>query len=617
MILAFLGSFRSTVVAAISIPMSLLIAMIGLMVGEYTLNILTLGALTIAVGRVVDDSIVVIENIRRRQGTTELTVDDIVASVKQVAGAITASTLTTVAVFLPIAFVDGIAGQLFRPFSVTVTLALLGSLVVALTIVPVFSYWVLRKSPKPLSPKRQAATDASYEAWAQKHREKGIKRAERRQRTIEKKNAKREVKGKTLLPAATADAPVEPMPGDGEASDRVDRLQQRSLPAILAALRHPWRTIVISVAIFAVTMMMASFLKTDLLGSAGQGSLYISQTLPAGSSLEASDEAAKKIEDVLASDPDVDTYSTTVNGPESGAENSFNITLKTDSDAKAATNRIRSQVESLGEDIGEADVQDASGSTNEDVEIKLAGSDMKALGEAADAVTKKMSETEGVTNTRNDLASDQPIIHVDVDREKAADYGYSQAEVGQAIAAALQGSEAGTLTLEGKERDIFLAPTHPDATPDEIRALELPVTEVQTQNAQEDATDAVEEKTDRRADEAKAKAEDEAAEQLDSAREARDNAADQLEEARKALRDAKNPPPAPSPDEMAAEQVDQAEEGVEQAQKGLNEANDAIDDLIDGQREQEENQNEEQDLADEQAAIPDIKGEPITVDEIA
>ncbi|SMX88495.1 hydrophobic/amphiphilic exporter-1, HAE1 family [Brevibacterium aurantiacum] len=616
-ILAFLGSFRSTVVAAISIPMSLLIAMIGLMVGEYTLNILTLGALTIAVGRVVDDSIVVIENIRRRQGTTELTVDDIVASVKQVAGAITASTLTTVAVFLPIAFVDGIAGQLFRPFSVTVTLALLGSLVVALTIVPVFSYWVLRKSPKPLSPKRQAATDASYEAWAQKHREKGIKRAERRQRTIEKKNAKREVKGKTLLPAATADAPVEPMPGDGEASDRVDRLQQRSLPAILAALRHPWRTIVISVAIFAVTMMMASFLKTDLLGSAGQGSLYISQTLPAGSSLEASDEAAKKIEDVLASDPDVDTYSTTVNGPESGAENSFNITLKTDSDAKAATNRIRSQVESLGEDIGEADVQDASGSTNEDVEIKLAGSDMKALGEAADAVTKKMSETEGVTNARNDLASDQPIIHVDVNREKAADYGYSQAEVGQAIAAALHGSEAGTLTLEGKERDIFLAPTHPDATPDEIRALELPVTEVQTQNAQEDATDAVEEKTDRRADEAKAKAEEESADQLESAREARDNAADQLEEARKALRDAQNPPPAPSPGDMAADQVEQAEEGVEQAEKGLNEANDAIDDLVDSQREQEESQAEEQDLADEQAAIPDIKGDPITVDEIA
>ncbi len=138
--------------------------MIGLMVGDYTLNILTLGALTIAVGRVVDDSIVVIENIRRRQGTTELTIPDIVASVRQVAGAITASTLTTVAVFLPIAFVDGIAGRLFRPFSVTVTLALLASPLVALTIVPVFSYWVPRRA-KPLSPKRQAAADERYEAW--------------------------------------------------------------------------------------------------------------------------------------------------------------------------------------------------------------------------------------------------------------------------------------------------------------------------------------------------------------------------------------------------------------------------------------------------------------------
>ncbi|HLS32366.1 MAG TPA: efflux RND transporter permease subunit, partial [Brevibacterium sp.] len=146
-ILVFLGSFRSTVVAAVSIPMSLLIAMIGLQWGEYTLNILTLGALTIAVGRVVDDSIVVIENIRRRQGDREIGVEDIVASVKQVAGAITASTLTTVAVFLPIAFVSGVTGELFRPFSVTVSLALLASLLVSLTIVPTLSYWFLRQRP--------------------------------------------------------------------------------------------------------------------------------------------------------------------------------------------------------------------------------------------------------------------------------------------------------------------------------------------------------------------------------------------------------------------------------------------------------------------------------------
>src|SRR5690625_4614147 len=145
--------------------MSLLIAMIGLQWGEYTLNILTLGALTIAVGRVVDDSIVVIENIRRRQGDREIGVEDIVASIKQVAGAITASTLTTVAVFLPIAFVSGVTGELFRPFSVTVSLALLASLLVSLTIVPTLSYWFLRRRPKPLRPQKQAALDASWQTW--------------------------------------------------------------------------------------------------------------------------------------------------------------------------------------------------------------------------------------------------------------------------------------------------------------------------------------------------------------------------------------------------------------------------------------------------------------------
>src|SRR5690606_10374006 len=132
-ILAFLWSWRSTIIAAMSIPLSLLITLIGLWWSGNTVNSLTLGALTIAIGRVVDDSIVVIENISRRKGDGPLTIEGVVASVRQVAGAITASTLTTVAVFLPIAFVSGIAAQLFRPFAVTVSIALLASLLVALT----------------------------------------------------------------------------------------------------------------------------------------------------------------------------------------------------------------------------------------------------------------------------------------------------------------------------------------------------------------------------------------------------------------------------------------------------------------------------------------------------
>ncbi|MET0955221.1 MAG: efflux RND transporter permease subunit, partial [Cryobacterium sp.] len=147
-ILVFLLSVRATLVTAISIPTSVLITFIGLQTVGYSLNILTLGALTIAIGRVVDDSIVVIENIKRHLVWGADRAETIVRAVREVAGAITASTITTVTVFLPISFVGGSTGELFRPFALTVTIALLASLLVALTIVPVLAYWFLR-APKP------------------------------------------------------------------------------------------------------------------------------------------------------------------------------------------------------------------------------------------------------------------------------------------------------------------------------------------------------------------------------------------------------------------------------------------------------------------------------------
>jgi len=148
-ILVFLLSLRSTLVTAVSIPLSVVIALIGLWVGQFSLNILTLGGLTIAIWRVVDDSIVVLENIQRhlRQDVGAEKRSTIIGAVREVAGAVTASTLTTVSVFLPIAFTGGFVGELFSSFAITVTIALLASLFVALTIIPVLAYWFL-KAPK-------------------------------------------------------------------------------------------------------------------------------------------------------------------------------------------------------------------------------------------------------------------------------------------------------------------------------------------------------------------------------------------------------------------------------------------------------------------------------------
>ena len=151
-ILLFLLSIRSTLVTAVSIPVSILATMIGLRVFGYSLNILTLGAITIAIGRVVDDSIVVIENINRHLSYGTPKMKAILTAVREVATAVTAATITTVAVFAPIALVGGQTGELFRPFAMTVTLALMASLVVSLTIVPVLAYWFLKAPKGDVSP---------------------------------------------------------------------------------------------------------------------------------------------------------------------------------------------------------------------------------------------------------------------------------------------------------------------------------------------------------------------------------------------------------------------------------------------------------------------------------
>lgn len=135
----FLKSFRMTLITIISIPLSLCITLILLNFFGVTLNILTLGGIAVSVGRLVDDSIVVVENIYRRKQGNELTPAFIVEAVKEVAAAITSSTLTTVAVFLPMTLASGSLRDLIAPFAITITCSLLSSLIVALTVVPALS----------------------------------------------------------------------------------------------------------------------------------------------------------------------------------------------------------------------------------------------------------------------------------------------------------------------------------------------------------------------------------------------------------------------------------------------------------------------------------------------
>ena len=147
-IMLFLRNFRSTIIAIVSIPMSLLIAIIFLNQMGITLNMMTLGAMTVAIGRVIDDSIVVVENIYRRMNLTTEKLKGralVREATLQMFKPITSSTLVTVAVFLPIALVGGMVGELFMPFALTIVFALLASLLVAVTIVPMLAHSLFKK----------------------------------------------------------------------------------------------------------------------------------------------------------------------------------------------------------------------------------------------------------------------------------------------------------------------------------------------------------------------------------------------------------------------------------------------------------------------------------------
>jgi HAE1 family hydrophobic/amphiphilic exporter-1 len=459
-IMVFLGSIRPTLITAISIPLSLLIALIGLWVGGYTLNILTLGALTVAIGRVVDDSIVVIENIKRHQGYGEFGRESIINAVREVAGAVTSSTFTTVAVFLPIGLVGGQAGEIFRPFAVAVTVSLLASLFVALTVVPVFASWFMRPTAKQAEKIRAAQATEEKDTW----------------------------------------------------------LQKGYLPVLGWALHHRWITLLLALGLFAGTLALAPQLKTDFIGNMGTESLAISQKLPSGTGLTQTDEAAKRIEGLLSSDPSVQTYSTSIGGGSTMVflggqadtnQATFTVPLKPGASATDTAARLRQGIADLGPDVGQVEVSIGAGSSGTSgVVVYVESSDSELLTSANEQVLEMMKTIPGLTNVTSDLSDAREMLSVDVNEQKAADNGMTQASIGQAVARAVRGQQIGTLAQGDTTLNVFLRSQTPVKNIDELRDIKLPVTQLMNANAKKDAAEDVQDRSEALQDEQKASATD-------------------------------------------------------------------------------------------------------------
>ncbi|KOU59976.1 hydrogenase expression protein [Streptomyces sp. MMG1533] len=424
-ILVFLASIRSTLVTAVSIPLSVVLALIVLWTRDLSLNMLTLGALTIAIGRVVDDSIVVLENIKRHLGYGEERQDAILKAVREVAGAVTSSTLTTVAVFLPIGLVGGMVGELFGSFSLTVTAALLASLLVSLTVVPVLSYWFLR-APK-------GTPDDAEEA----------------RRKAEEKEAK-------------------------------SRLQRLYVPVLRFATRRRLTSVALAAVVLIGTFGMAPLLKTNFFDQGEQEVLTVKQELKPGTSLAATDVQAKKVEGLLADTKGVKDYQVTIGssgflaafgGGTDSNQASYQVMLDDSASYEDVQDSIEDGLHKLS-GIGTTTVAAGDGFGNQDLSVVVKAADGDVLREASEEVRKTVAGLDDVTDVTSDLAQSVPRISVKADSEAAA-AGFNDQTLGAAVAQAVRGTTAAKAVLDDTERDVVIKSAKPADTLDELKNLRL------------------------------------------------------------------------------------------------------------------------------------------------
>jgi len=423
----FLTGVRTTLVTAVSIPLSIIIALIVLAWQGMTLNIITMAGLTVAIGRVVDDSIVVLENIYRHARGGEKLSDAAYAATREVGTAVFASTLTTVVVFLPLALVGGLVGEIFFSFALTITIALLASLLVALTVVPTLARFLVRGQRAPAAQEPQ-----EEETW----------------------------------------------------------LQRIYTPALRWALGHRLATLTAGVVLFVGSFALLPFIGLSFLPGGGMNSIRASVELPPGTSLATSEAKAQEIEKLLGQAEGLDAYAMVIGQPDpSGAMGSAQMAFgrvptsgtismyvryRDGVDIDEAAEWLRNGLNALP---GEKEVsvqQMSAGATTDQVEITITAD---SLEDAQAANSQLLSNLEGVkdlTNVSSDLVSARPEIEVQVDSQKASAYGLSAEDVSQRLRDALFGEKATQAQLDGRTTDVYVRVAY-DSNGADGGALALPL----------------------------------------------------------------------------------------------------------------------------------------------
>lgn len=409
-IFIFLRNWRPTLTIGLAIPLSVITTFIAFYAAGYTLNLLTLGGLALGIGMLVDNAVVVIENIFRHleEGKDRNTAAKSGAS--EVGMAITASTLTTIAVFFPMMFASGITGQMTRGLALAIAFSLLASLFVALTVIPMVAS------------------------------------------VIFKANNSNNNKGKSPKKV------------------RFDRMKNWYRNILEKSLHKRGLVIGVALGLFLLSFALIPFLGTEFMPGSDRDMLILKLKMPVGTSLEETDRVVTMVEDLMAKEPNIDIISAQLgsqaedNPSDSASEFSasgpheaifwvglLNQDERDQSDKEILENLRKKLPKFEGVKFEALDLsQIMAGGSQFPIEIKIFGKDLDRLKEIADKAITKINDVEGLRDLTHSFSEGKPEYHIKIDREKASRMGLMLGQVARTIETASLGRVA-TRFREGNE----------------------------------------------------------------------------------------------------------------------------------------------------------------------
>lgn len=423
----FLRDFGATMAVTIAMPCCILFTFLIMNVLGITLNMMSLGGITLGVGMIVDNSIVVLENIFTYRADGYDRLEACTKGTGEVIGAVIASTLTTVAVFLPIALSGGMAGMMFKEFCITIVALLLSSLIISITLVPLLCYFLLGGT-----------------------------------------------KQQSIKPQGSGATPITEKP--------LSRAYRSSLNFLIT---HRWAGVALTVVICIVSVLSVSQADMELIPEMDEGEVSVTVSMPNGSTME--DTAA--IEDRIAAIA-VDTIpeleqiyystgsSTSIMSSSSGASVTISLVDLDQRDRSSAdiAKQLRHDLQDIaGCELTVSTSSTMSMSTDSDISVELTGDDYDQLAETADDLANQISALPDAINVESSAGEQTPRVAVKINRENASRFGLNAATIGGLVRGELTGSTATTLRMNGEEYDVTVAGDEDVATSlDALRSMQIP-----------------------------------------------------------------------------------------------------------------------------------------------